>query len=339
MWSLIGTAGTVALIGAGLLARSSYERSCLVTDEFEIRSPKLEKEYTFAFLSDLHDNCFGDDQNVLLDAIEQARPDAVLIGGDMMVSKGRGDLDISLNLLRQLTARYPVYYGNGNHENRMNRERDVYGDRYDIYVEELKKMGVAYLPDTSVDVYPDIRISGVDLEERFYKKFSRAQMEKGYLEKRLGKAHTEKFQILLAHSPLFLDAYAAWGADLVLSGHFHGGTIRIPGLGGLMTPQFQFFKDCCGGLLKEHHTSMIVSRGLGTHSINIRLNNKPELVVIHLNADKHSPASSARNTKRRVRGGCFCQWELKAPTDRSRSDCVHEQVAKRIANVRFTRGE
>ena len=56
----------------------------------------------------------------------------------------------------------------------------------------------------------------------------------------------------------------------------------------------------------------------------------------YLNADKHSPASSARSTKRRVRGGCFCQWELKAPTDRSRSDCVHEQVAKRIANVRFT---
>ena len=55
----------------------------------------------------------------------------------------------------------------------------------------------------------------------------------------------------------------------------------------------------------------------------------------HLNADKHSPASSVRSTKRRVRG-CLCQWELKAPTDRSRSDCVHEQVAKRIANVRFT---
>ena len=55
-----------------------------------------------------------------------------------------------------------------------------------------------------------------------------------------------------------------------------------------------------------------------------------------MNADKHSPASSARSTKRRVRGGCFCQWELSAPTDRSRSDCVHEQVAKRIANVRVT---
>ena len=281
MWSLIGM-GAVAAMGAGLLARSSYERSCLVTDEFEICSPKLKNEYTFAFLSDLHDNCFGENQKRLLDAIDQAKPNAVLIGGDMMVAKGRGDLEVSLDLLRSLTARYSVYYGNGNHENRMNRERDVYGDRYDSYVEELKKMGVVYLPDVSMDVPSDIRISGVDLEERFYKKFSKARMETDYLEKRLGRADTEKFQILLAHSPLFLDAYAAWGADLVLSGHFHGGTIRIPGLGGLMTPQFQFFKDCCGGLLREKRTSMIVSRGLGTHSINIRLNNKPELVVIHL---------------------------------------------------------
>ena len=281
MWSLIGI-GAVAAVGAGLWARSSYERSCLVTDEFQIRSQKLKNEYTFAFLSDLHDNCFGDGQKRLLDVIDQAKPDAILVGGDMMVAKGRGDLDISLDLLRRLTAKYPVYYGNGNHENRMDRERDVYGDKYDTYVRELKQMGVVYLPDASVDFRSDIRISGVDLEERFYKKFSKERMEVEYLEKRLGKADTEKFQILLAHSPLFLDAYAAWGADMVLSGHFHGGTIRIPGLGGLMTPQFQFFKDCCGGLLKENHTSMIVSRGLGTHSINIRLNNKPELVVIHL---------------------------------------------------------
>ncbi len=57
----------------------------------------------------------------------------------------------------------------------------------------------------------------------------------------------------------------------------------------------------------------------------------------HLNADKHSPASSAWSTKRGIRG-CLCQWELKAPTDRSRSDYVHEQVAKRIANIRFTMG-
>ena len=80
-------------------------------------------------------------------------------------------------------------------------------------------------------------------------------------------------------------------------------------------------------------------RFLGRGAGNIGLTVFPVLFLFlrqDLNADKHSPASSARSTKRRVRGECLCQWELKAPTDRSRSDCVHEQVAKRIANVRFT---
>ena len=92
----------------------------------------------------------------------------------------------------------------------------------------------------------------------------------------------EKFQILLCHSPLFFDACRKWGADLTLSGHFHGGTIRLPYLGGVMTPQFQFFLPWCAGTFEENGKTMIVSRGLGTHSINIRLNNKPQLVVVDL---------------------------------------------------------
>ena len=109
-------------------------------------------------------------------------------------------------------------------------------------------------------------------------------MEKAYIEERLGRAEDKIYGILLAHSPMFQETYAQWGADLTLCGHFHGGTIRIPGLGGLMTPQFQFFQKFCGGIHKIGDKVMIVSRGLGTHSVNIRLNNKPELVVVHLKA-------------------------------------------------------
>lgn len=65
-------------------------------------------------------------------------------------------------------------------------------------------------------------------------------MPSDYIEKKAGKADPDHFQILLAHSPLYFDACAKWGADLTLSGHFHGGTIRLPGLGGVMTPQYQF---------------------------------------------------------------------------------------------------
>lgn len=103
------------------------------------------------------------------------------------------------------------------------------------------------------------------------------------MEKKLGPAAGKDcFQILLAHSPLFFDAYRKWGADLTLSGHFHGGTIRIPGLGGVMTPQYQFFLPVCAGTHEREGRYMAVSRGLGTHSINIRLNNRPQLLAIRL---------------------------------------------------------
>ena len=96
----------------------------------------------------------------------------------------------------------------------------------------------------------------------------------------------DRFQILLAHSPLYFEQYADWGADLTLSGHFHGGTIRLPLLGGVMTPQYQFFLPWCGGEFEKDGRKMLVGRGLGTHSINIRLNNISQLLVIKLLPDK-----------------------------------------------------
>ncbi len=68
------------------------------------------------------------------------------------------------------------------------------------------------------------------------------------------------------------------GQILPCAGHFHGGTIRLPGLGGVMTPQYQFFLPWCAGIFEEQGHYMAVSRGLGTHSINIRLNNRPQLL-------------------------------------------------------------
>ena len=109
----------------------------------------------------------------------------------------------------------------------------------------------------------------MDLEERFYKKFSRAQMEEGYLEKRLGKSPYRNFRFCWPIPP-FLDAYAAWGADLVLSGQgFHGGTMDS-GLGGLMTPpQFQFLRVAAGPFERTSRHQHDRQPGLGTHSINI----------------------------------------------------------------------
>lgn len=271
--------------GAGVLGvlRSEYEKKHFVVEHFMISTEKIERpELTLVFLSDLHNNEFGRDNEELVRAVEAVKPDLVLIGGDMMVCKGRTGIDVPLKLIRRLAASYPIFYGNGNHETRMNEERDVYGSQYDRYTEKLKAMGVVLLDNRSVDFGEDVRVTGIDLEETYYKKFKCGVLTGKEIRRKAGKASEGRFQILLAHSPMFFDEYRGWGADLSLSGHFHGGTIRLPFLGGVMTPQFQFFYPWCSGMFEEDRKYMIVSRGLGTHSINIRLNDRPQLVVVTL---------------------------------------------------------
>lgn len=280
MWKWIAGAGGLAAVAC--LLRSEYERKQLSVECVTIHSDKINIPKKFVFLSDLHDNEFGYENRDLIKAIETQAPDAVLIGGDMMVCRKGCCVDKALTLVKALAQRYPVYYGNGNHENRMNRKREDYGELYDRYLSALKESGVTVLADDSCCIDSSVAISGIDIDRLYYqKRFSKA-METEYLNKKIGKADPSKFQILLAHSPLFFDAYEDWGADLTLSGHFHGGTIRLPYLGGVMTPQYHFFLPWCAGDFEKNGRRMIVSRGLGTHSVNIRLNNKPQLVVIEL---------------------------------------------------------
>ena len=275
-------AAITAAAGACLL-RSEYEKNCLVTEEYVITSPKLKgRERTFVFLTDLHDKEFGKDNQRLLEAVRAVRPDAVLSGGDMIVAKGKRKLSASLSLFEALAKEFPVYCGNGNHELRMKKQKDIYGDAYESYTKALRSFGVHILSDEGVRITEDLILYGVDLAECYYRPGT-PKMEHIYLKHALGGVAPEPFSILLAHSPVFFEEYAAWGADLTLSGHFHGGTIRLPLLGGLMTPQYQFFYPRCGGIFTgKNGKKMIVGRGLGTHSVNVRLNNKPQVIVVRL---------------------------------------------------------
>lgn len=281
-----GFRGLMALgaVAAGVFfLRSEYERDCLVTDRYVIRSPKIKSgKTTVVFLTDLHDKEFGKNNERLIRAIEEEQPDAVLVGGDMIVAKTKGDTSTVLKLLSALAEKYPVYCGNGNHEERLRRETGVYGTAYREYRRKLAQMGVTYLSDAHVRLSEDIVLYGVDLLPQHYT-HGTPKMEPGFLERVLGRPEPEKFHLLLAHSPVFFEEYARWGADLTLAGHFHGGTIRLPFLGGLMTPQYQFFYPWCAGIFsRDGDHRMIVGRGLGTHSINIRFNDKPQVVVVKI---------------------------------------------------------
>lgn len=139
------------------LGRSEYEKDCLVTDTYEICSPKLtEGGRTLVFLTDLHDKEFGPGNRRLQETIRAAGPDAVLIGGDMMVAKGKGELETSLRLIKALAGEFPVYCGNGNHELRMKNKTEIYGNKYWEYREALEKMGVVHVSDGHVCLDRDL---------------------------------------------------------------------------------------------------------------------------------------------------------------------------------------
>ena len=119
-------------------------------------------------------------------------------------------------------------------------------------------MGVRYLSNRTMEFREDIAVTGIDLAERYYKKFHPDHLRPEEIGRLAGPAERERFLILLCHSPLFFDSCRKWGADLTLSGHFHGGTIRLPYLGGVMTPQFQFFLPWCAGTFEENGKTTVI---------------------------------------------------------------------------------
>lgn len=277
----------IVILTAGILIRSGYERKQLSTEIFSWRSEKIKKgtKITAVFLSDLHNQVYGEDNQELIQAIQAVRPDLILAGGDLMICKGKKGIDVPVALMEKLSAEYPVFCGNGNHELRMRRRREVYGDQYEEYTSRLRQMGVCYLENQLQSIRigeNQLQVGSVDLDRKYFKRFTGTDMEPSYLTEKLGRPDPGLFQITMIHSPEYLNAAAAWGSDLVLSGHYHGGTVRLPGVGAIISPAFHVFPKYAGGEFKKDKCRMIVSRGLGTHSVNIRINNLPQLVVIEI---------------------------------------------------------
>ena len=151
----------------------------------------------------------------------------------------------------------------------------------------LKEVGVHVLVNEYQDLCVkgnEFRIYGYDLPMKYFEKFNRYRYETSQITEALGTCERSEtiYQILLAHNPVYFQRYAEWGADLTLSGHLHGGIIRLPLIGGVITPQAKLFPRYCAGKYEIEDKTLIVSRGLGTHTVPIRFNNPPELSVIHL---------------------------------------------------------
>lgn len=262
---------------------SAWDCNRFVTVEYEVESDKVTRPCKFILLSDLHNKSYGKDHKKLIDKIGSISPDAILVAGDMLTAAKGQTPEVTLSLMRQLSPRYKIYYGMGNHEHKMKLYPEQYGTIYDDFVAELSKMGIeplvnenTYLPEYNVAV------CGALIDRCFFKKFMKYPMDKHYLSKILGEPRVNACQILIAHTPQYFEEYTAWGADLVVSGHVHGGIMKLPILGGVLSPNMTLFPKYDGGKFVRGKTAMILSRGLGTHTIPVRVFNPGELVVITL---------------------------------------------------------
>lgn len=276
----------ILFIVLAIVGRVLYENCHIQKTVYEFKSTKVKEDTTFIFLSDLHNQSFGKNNRKLIEQIEKENPDYILIGGDMLVGK-KGEIDQharnAWKLLQGIVNKFPVFYVNGNHETRMKFDTEKYGEQYTQYEEKLKKMGVSILNNDSLFLEEKgIQINGLELEEEYYKKRRAKDLTVTEIEQRLDKTAKDRFQILLAHKPEYFMSYAGWGADLTLSGHNHGGMIRLPLIGGIVSTQYRVLPKYDGGLYTKEEKYMIVSRGLGGHTIKVRLMNVPDFVIIHI---------------------------------------------------------
>ncbi|MBQ8983359.1 MAG: metallophosphoesterase [Lachnospiraceae bacterium] len=286
----------IAVLGLTVILISIYENRTLTVSRYQIESVRIPEGFSgkkIVLLADLHNACFGKENERLIRTVEAETPDYIVLAGDMIVSDVNSDYSSTVELLRELSKICPVYYAKGNHELRVATHLDDYGNFWDIYKDAVKDY-VTFLDDASVTLFSDdgkaVRMTGLDTAPEYYKRFRRAPMESEYLERVLGKTDENTYEILIAHHPAYYPDYVKWGADLVLSGHIHGGMVRLPLLGGMISPMVQFFPKYDRGRFDEDGSTLLLSGGLGNHTLRIRVNNLPEIVV----ADLHH-ASPERN--------------------------------------------
>lgn len=274
-----------------LLIDILYENKHLTVKHYIIENNKIPKSFhdkKFVVLADLHGNSYGINNEKLIKQINEVNPDFIIVAGDMLVATTTYDDKVALSLLKTLSKNYRIYYGFGNHEQRISIQGKHHHKEINQYIHKLSSVGVQFLTNRSIELRINdemIKITGLNIDNIYFSRGKQIPFSKDYLKKNIGKSNNQCYNILIAHNPIYFKDYVNWGADLILAGHIHGGLIRLPVLGGMLSPQYRFFPKYDSGRFEMMDKVMLVTRGLGMHTIKVRVNNYPELMVVHL---KHS---------------------------------------------------
>lgn len=269
----------VILIAIFISLFCAWQNNHIVISNFSYNNQNIPNEFNgfkIVHVSDLHNKSFGKNQKYILNKINLASPDIIVVTGDL-IDRRRYDLETSLIFIKGAMEIAPVYYTSGNHE--------AWSGQYENIRKKLISCGVVVLDDTKVELYSNndkIEILGLT-DPAFLTSSYSDEKDTSNLEDHLKLMRNDDiFQILLSHRPDLIDIYSRENIDMIFSGHAHGGQIRIPGIGGIVAPDQGFFPKYTSGSHSIKKSTMYVSRGLGNSLVPIRIFNRPEIVVVTL---------------------------------------------------------
>lgn len=272
----------LAIIFIGILCFMIYKGNTTIgTTNYTVSSERLPASfdgYKIIQLSDLHDAMFGEKHDDIVKEVVKIAPDAIYITGDF-IDRNRYDLEQSLLLIEAIKDVAPIYYVTGNHEISIN---DV-----DRIKNSLQELGVHILSDEmeilSSAEGEKISVGGIE------DPLSSTEDEQVAVERAVENAFEgvpeDMFKLLLSHRPEYFDVYVQNDIDVTFSGHAHGGQVRIPGFGGMVSPGQGIFPKLTSGIHEKDGSQLVVSRGIGNSLFPIRIFNQAEIVVVTFRKD------------------------------------------------------
>lgn len=253
-----------------------WSNHALQTQRFTYASPRLPEGFdgcVIVQLSDLHGAYFGEDNQELLSRVREAGPDYIFLTGDLLDQYRKTPHSYAAALGGALADIAPTYFITGNHEWALPGVREL--------KRELEEAGVAVLSNEYVLLERSgdrVLLAGIDDPNGFAD-----QKTPEELAQEVREAWGDGFWLLLAHrNNYFEKQYSLLGADLVISGHGHGGLIRLPFTDGLVSAERRLFPSYTAGFYTANGSDVFVSRGLGNSGPTLRLFNRPEVVVLTL---------------------------------------------------------
>ncbi len=247
------------------------ENKNLQTTGYIIKSDKVDHDFNIVHLSDLHNTQYGEDDDILVDKVSFSNPDVILISGDL-IDRRRPDPQLALKVMKRLSNIAPVYFVMGNHE-------VAYKD-YPQLEQQLIDAGINVLRNSKVFLSKSVELIGID--DAHIASYKNKLVWQTFITQKLDAMaiDNDRYTILLSHMPQFFELYTNYPIDLTLSGHAHGGQIRIPNVGGIFAPEQGFFPKYDSGKHTRNGRSMIISRGVGRSRFPLRVNNNPEIIEI-----------------------------------------------------------